>query len=191
MKHVHCELVIFLWYRPLTHKHQTRLERSAKYKHSSFIRTFVTCVRKTFYNIGPWVQDRLQQIVSKHFFPSSMMLTQSKLECLSLPKLVDKHQKVPHMPLSKIGPSREESYLCLSIQVSIARSQDLMVGFRHVYKNQASSNKFFSEERSSLVANEKMVVTFVPGLSASPSSSPPPRANVIDLFTAVSYDWAE
>ncbi len=38
-----------------TSKHQTRLKRLAKDKHSSLLRTFVNYVRKKFCNIGPSV----------------------------------------------------------------------------------------------------------------------------------------
>ncbi len=40
----------------LTHKHQTKLERSARDKHSSLLRTFVKYNHKKFYNIGPRCQ---------------------------------------------------------------------------------------------------------------------------------------
>jgi hypothetical protein len=36
----------------LTRKHKTKLERLARFKHSSLIRTFVSCGREKFYNIG-------------------------------------------------------------------------------------------------------------------------------------------
>jgi hypothetical protein len=37
----------------LAHKQKTKLERLARYKHSSLLRKFVTYGRKKFYNIGP------------------------------------------------------------------------------------------------------------------------------------------
>ncbi len=37
----------------LTHKHQSRLERLARDKHSSLLRTFVNYGRKKFYNVDP------------------------------------------------------------------------------------------------------------------------------------------
>jgi hypothetical protein len=40
----------------LTHKHQTRLERFAKDRHSCLLRTLVNYGRKTFYNIGSCVR---------------------------------------------------------------------------------------------------------------------------------------
>ncbi len=50
----------------LAHKHQTKLERLAKNKHSSLLRKFVNYEEKKFYNIGPrkvlisWTQPSLQ-----------------------------------------------------------------------------------------------------------------------------------
>jgi hypothetical protein len=43
----------------LTRKHETRLERQVRDKHSSLLQTFITCRRKRFYNIGPWEDVRI------------------------------------------------------------------------------------------------------------------------------------
>jgi hypothetical protein len=38
----------------LAYKHLNRLEKLAREKHSSSLRTFINSGRKKFYNIGPW-----------------------------------------------------------------------------------------------------------------------------------------
>ena len=47
----------------LTHKHQTKLERFARDKHSSLLYTLINYWRKMFYNIGPW-----NRIHNTHYF---------------------------------------------------------------------------------------------------------------------------
>ncbi len=41
----------------LTHRHQTRLERLARNKHTSLLRKSVNYGRKKFYSTGPWRQS--------------------------------------------------------------------------------------------------------------------------------------
>ncbi len=51
-----------------THKHQTKLEMSARDKHSGILRTFVNYDRKKVYNIGPWTQRSSLLLTAVNYF---------------------------------------------------------------------------------------------------------------------------
>jgi hypothetical protein len=103
----------------LTHKHQTRLERLAKDKHSSLLRTLVNYGRKTFYNIGSCVRlVHLTGLFEMHSkaTQATVKLTACFLNPLSLSPLLS-HTHTHNLVFNRL-PNRYEAKRSLHMEVS-------------------------------------------------------------------------